>query len=175
METGWNRSASSKSIFRSPNFFLLDRLWWRRTGSQFAVGRWSRVSCPFPTKSFVPGYGTVSRFPLPTSNNRRPLPLKSRLEKYLIQKRDATWRGILISKYKFLEIIVIYQSRGELHELFDSCKLTFLILSQVIQIQIQIFNRKFYISFSSFHFYLSILFSFFIKYWISLYKLKIKK
>lgn len=113
METGWNRSASSKSIFRSPNFFLLDRLWWRRTGSQFAVGRWSRVSCPFPTKSFVPGYGTVSRFPLPTSNNRRPLPLKSRLEKYLIQKRDATWRGILISKYKFLEIIVIYQSRGE--------------------------------------------------------------
>lgn len=141
-------------------------------------GRPVVASCPFPTKSFVPGYGTVSRFPLPTSNNRRPLPLKSRLEKYLIQKRDATWRGILISKYKFLEIIVIYQSRGESHELFDSCKLTFLILSQVIQIQIQIwqiFNRKFYISFSSFHFYLSILFSFFIKYWISLYKLKIKK
>lgn len=127
-------------------------------------GRPVVASCPFPTKSFVPGYGTVSRFPLPTSNNRRPLPLKSRLEKYLIQKRDATWRGILISKYKFLEIIVIYQSRGESHELFDSCKLTFLILSQVIQIQIQIFNRKFYISFSSFHFYLSILFSFFIKY-----------
>lgn len=125
-------------------------------------GRPVVASCPFPTKSFVPGYGTVSRFPLPTSNNRRPLPLKSRLEKYLIQKRDATWRGILISKYKFLEIIVIYQSRGESHELFDSCKLTFLILSQVIQIQIQIFNRKFYISFSSFHFYLSILFSFFI-------------